>query len=78
MFIETDIIAIFNLRCITLHILKVYGWRCQCFSLLGKEASDLLNKGCSDCLDKAVCLDWLDMVCLDRMEMEQFDWLIEA
>ena len=51
------------------HSLKVCGWLCQLFSLLGKDATDWLNKECSD---------WLDMGCLDWMEMEQFDWLIEV
>lgn len=73
-----DITAIYNIRCFILHILKVCGWLCQLFSLLGKEAPDWLNKECSDWLDKMVHLDWLDMGCLDWMEMEQFDWLIVA
>lgn len=78
MLIEIDIIAIFNLRCFKLLILKVYGWHRRRFSLLGKEAPDWLNKECSDWLDMMVRLDWLDMGCFDWMEMEQFDWLIEV
>ena len=53
-------------------IWKVYGWFCQPFSLLGKEAPDWLNKECSD------WLHMLDMGCLDQMEKEKFDWLLEV